>query len=110
VPLPVAARVSLAARDDFAVSSESRYYRRRREATVSVQFELIRRGIYLYVYARRIGITEYRLRRILRGRVKSVSDEEVRKIAEPLGIDPADLRNQIDAASQDRRDKVAQAD
>ena len=75
----------------------------------SVQLELLKRGVHLYVFARRIGTTEARLRKILKGRIKNVSDEEIEQIAKPLNLDPATVRAEIEAASVDRREEAARA-
>lgn len=56
----------------------------------AVRLELFRRRVPVYQYAREIGLSEHRLRRILAQRCK-VRPGEMELILQPLGLSAADL-------------------
>jgi hypothetical protein len=55
-----------------------------------IRLALLRRRTPIYLHARDIGISEYRLRRILAGRVE-LRPGELERIIKPLGLTVKDL-------------------
>jgi transcriptional regulator with XRE-family HTH domain len=77
-------------------------------ASVRDEIELL--GEAGYVFAQRVGMSEHRLNRLLKGRVKNISEEDVAQIARGLsarGVTHLQVREELERRAQAHR--VAQA-
>lgn len=61
----------------------------------------------IYMLARRVQMPEDRLKKMLKGRVKNVTDGEIDRIATALSMSPDKVRADIEEQAQDRREEVA---
>lgn len=62
-----------------------------------------------YVFAKRIGMSEHRLNRLRKGRVKEIKDEDVQRIAAGIKRDPKVVRDELERRAREHREDVARA-
>ena len=66
-------------------------------------------GVLGYVFAKRIGMSEHRLNRLRKGRVKSITEDDVARISRGIKRDPDHVRQELERRAREHREDVARA-
>lgn len=66
-------------------------------------------GEHAYRFARRIGMTEYKFNRLRKGRVKTITDSDVEKIATGLKFPLSAVRAELERRKTDHLEDVGRA-
>lgn len=72
----------------------------------SVRAEIDRLGMVGYEFAKRIGMSEHRLNRLLKGRVKNVTDDDVARIAGGLKQPAGPVRAELERRAREHREEL----